>query len=225
MERIQMFDTPHKALRLAFSELLTLAGKTDFAQTIEIRTLKEKMRDVFSMVKSHSHHEDDVCFADLDQLVPNATQHDRTEHIRLHHVLDTLIIKINTINEGVQMGLNESVAGRTLYTELCNLHAEILIHMMEEERDTQPVFWKYMTDEQIAGFEPRILASMTPEMSALWMRYIIPTQPHEMLLGMFRGMKANAPFFVFEANMNLAKEVLPANAFEKLQDIFEPAFA
>jgi iron-sulfur cluster repair protein YtfE (RIC family) len=225
MARIQMFDTPHKALRLAFSELLNQAGKTDFTQSNEVDALKSTMKTVFSLVKSHSHHEDDICFADLDQIEPNATQHDRAEHERLHHRLDDLIVNIKIILECVKMGQDERVAGRFLYTDLCNLHAEMLVHMMEEERDTQPIFWKYMTDEQIMAFEPRILGNMTPEMSALWMRYIIPSQPHATLLEMFRGMLASAPPFVFEANMRLAREVLPAADFKKLEAAFEPAFA
>ena len=48
------------------------------------------------------------------------------------------------------------------------------------------------------------------------LRYIIPAQPHAELTGMFRGMKAAAPPFVFEANMQLAQTVLPAAEFEKL---------
>ena len=39
MKRYQLFDTPHKALRLAFSQLLTLAGKTDFSQSQEVMAL------------------------------------------------------------------------------------------------------------------------------------------------------------------------------------------
>ncbi len=222
MNRPQLFDTPHKALRLAFSQLLTQAGKTDFAQLRDSVGLKSKMVEVFSLVKSHSHHEDDICFAELDKIAPHATDHDRAEHVRLHHRLDDLTNIIKTIIDCIKMGQDETAAGRALYTELCNLHAEMLVHMMEEERDTQPVFWKFMPDEALGAFEARIMASMTPEMSALWLRYIIPSQPYPDLMGMFSGMRATAPSFVFEANMGLAKEVLSAAEYEKLEEAFEP---
>ncbi len=212
MSRMQLFDTPHKALRLAFSELLTLAGKTDFNQTDDISTLRNAMENTFSLVKSHSHHEDDICFFDLDQIAPHATQHDRAEHIRLHHQIDALMEKITTL----LTGQDKVEAGRSLYTDLCHFHAEMLVHMMEEERDTQPIFWNHMTDEQLGTFEPRIMAAMTPEMSALWLRYIIPTQTPAELVGMFRGMKAAAPPFAFDANMQLAQAVLTIAEFEKL---------
>lgn len=225
MARIQLFDTPHKALRLAFSDLLTLAGTTDFSHLKEVAALKEKMAAVFSLVYSHSHHEDDICFTELDQMAPNATRHDRQEHIRLHERLDTLLLVVSNLLDAIKSGKNAAEAGRDLYTELCTLHAEMLVHMMEEERDTQPIFWAHMTDEQIAGFEPRILGSMTPEMSALWMRYIIPSQPHAMRVDMFKGMQAHAPAFVFEANMRLAEEVLPTTEFENLESAFQPAMA
>jgi iron-sulfur cluster repair protein YtfE (RIC family) len=216
MPRLQLFDTPHKALRLAFSDLLTLAGKTDFTLVDDINVLRKEMENTFSMVKSHSHHEDDICFSDLDQIVPHATRHDRSEHIRLHHALDALMEKITILLNGVAIGQNKAEAGRSMYTDLCNLHAEMLVHMMEEERDTQPIFWQNMTDEQLASFEPRIMAAMTPEISDLWLRFIIPTQPHAELVGMFRGMKAAAPPFVFEANMQMAQAVMTTAEFEKL---------
>jgi iron-sulfur cluster repair protein YtfE (RIC family) len=225
MARYQMFDTPHKALRLAFSDLLTQAGKTNFNQSTEVSALQRTMKSVFALVKSHSHHEDDICFAALDSIVPNATQHDRAEHVHLHHRLDDLLVEVKTIKECIEIGQDEAVAGRFLYTDLCNLHTEMLNHMMEEERDTQPVFWEHMTDDQIAAFEPRIMATMTPDLSALWLRYIIPSQPHAELVGMFRGMQATAPSFVFDANMRLAEEVLSPAAFEKLEEAFEPVFA
>ncbi len=136
-----MFDTPHKALRFAFSEMLTQAGKTDFKQIKEVRALKDKMQQVFSLVKSHSHHEDDICFADLDKIAPNATQHDRLEHIRLHRKLDDLMVMAIIIIDGIKAERPGHITGRALYTDLCQLHAEMLTHMMEEERDTQPVFW------------------------------------------------------------------------------------
>jgi hypothetical protein len=225
MKRPQLFDTPHKALRLAFSQLLTQAGKTDFAQLRDAVALKNKMVEVFSLVKSHSHHEDDICFAELDKLAPHATDHDREEHIRLHHRLDDLTNIIKTISDCIKMGQDERTAGRTLYTELCNLHAEMLIHMMEEERDTQPIFWKFMPDEALGAFEAQIMASMTPEMSALWLRYIIPSLPYADLVGMFTGMRAAAPPFVFEGNMRLAQEVLTAAEYEILEEAFETVLA
>jgi Hemerythrin HHE cation binding domain len=225
MARTRLFDLPHKTLRFAFNELLTQAGRTDFAQNADAKALKETMKTVFTLVKSHSHHEDDICFADLDQIAPNATRHDREEHLRLHHRLDTLLVDIKTILECINMGQDESEAGRALYADLCDLHAEMLVHMMEEERDTQPIFWKYMTDEQIAAFEPRIMGAMSPEMSALWLRYIVAALSHAELVALFTGMRANAPSFVFEANMRLAQEVLNADAYGILEAAFQPAFA
>jgi iron-sulfur cluster repair protein YtfE (RIC family) len=221
MNRYLLFDTPHKALRLAFSQLLTQAGKTDFTEIKEIVALKNHMSEVFFMVKSHSHHEDDICFADLDNLAPNATQHDRAEHERLHTTLDELMSVIKTIIECVKMGQDETTAARAIYTDLCNLHAEMLNHMMEEECYTQPVFWQHMTDEELTAFEPRILNNMTPEMSRLWLRYIIPSKPHKERVGMLTAIKETAPSFVFESTMDLARTVLSSTEYARLAEVFE----
>lgn len=221
MARIQMLDTPHKALRFAFGKLLTQAGKTDFSQLEEVVALQSLQSDVFNMVRSHSHHEDDICFAALDKIVPNATQHDRSEHERLHLILDALEMNLEAIADSVRSGKDEAITGFALYTHLCVLHAEMLNHMMEEERDTQPIFWEHMTDAQLAAFEPKILASMTPEMSALWMQYIIPSQPMPKVIGMFKGMAATAPPAVVAGNLRLAKSVLSEVEYARLNDALD----
>ena len=91
MQRVQMFDTPHKALRMALGELLVLAGKTDFSNSSNIRGLQGLMRYVSTLIHSHSHVEDDLLFAALDHFTPAATKHDRAEHVRLHARLDELL--------------------------------------------------------------------------------------------------------------------------------------
>ncbi|MCF8245862.1 MAG: hemerythrin domain-containing protein [Saprospiraceae bacterium] len=220
MNRYQVFDVPHKALRLAFSNLLNLAGKTDFAIPQDIVALKKLMEEVFSLVYSHSHHEDDICFLELDKYVPNATAHDRAEHIKLHATLDKLMEQISTISQAVNNGQDGSIAGRALYTDLCILHANMLNHFMEEETDTQSLCWQYMTDDELKAFEPRIMAAMTPEMSMLWLKYILPTKSEKELVEMLTGMQQTAPRPVFDATMNLAERVLAPAEYEKLQTVF-----
>lgn len=223
MDRYQVFDVPHKALRLAFSNLLTLAGKTDFTISRDISALKELMAEVFNLVKSHSHHEDDICFPDLDKLLPSATKHDREEHVKLHARLDELMVDIETIIQAVVKGHDDAVAGRKLYTDLCVLHADMLKHMMEEETDTQPLYWQYMTDEELMLMEPRIMAAMTPEMSMMWLKYILPTKTGNELQEMLGGMKQFAPPPVFEATMALAETVLAPTEWVRLRQTFENA--
>lgn len=221
MNRIQMFDTPHKALRLAFSQLLTLAGKTDFQNARDVACLQRMMREVFSMVYSHSHHEDDICFAALDARMPNATHHDRAEHVRLHTRLDELEAQVAHL----LTHSSDARQGRTLYGELCQLHAEMLQHFLEEERDTQPLFWAHMSDAEISAFEPQILAAMTPEMSRLWLRYILPSATHPERVGMLTGMREHAPEGVFEDTMTLARQVLNEAEFSALETTLAPTFA
>lgn len=221
MNRYQIFDVPHKALRLAFSNLLTQAGKTDFSIPQDIALLKQLMAEVFSLVKSHSHHEDDICFPDLDQLLPEATKHDREEHIKLHARLDGLMMEIDSISQSPEA----VVAGRGLYTRLCVLHADMLNHMMEEERDTQPLYWQYMTDEELMAFEPKIMAAMTPDMSMLWLKYILPTKTETELVEMLGGMQQFAPPPVFEATMNLAETLLTPAEWSSFQQRFGQAIA
>lgn len=221
MTRKPVFDTPHKALRLAFGELATLAGKTDFYNISAVQALQKLMDEIFTLVYSHSHHEDDLSFAELDQRCPNATQHDRDEHQRLHQRLDELSAKVLSIVEALRAGQDQYAAGVALYTELCNLHTEMLIHMMEEERDTQALIWEHLSDEEIADQEARILGSMDPEIMALWTPYIIGSQPLKHVQEMFKGMLAAAPAFVVEGNLKVARQRLSVGEYAQVEAVLE----
>jgi iron-sulfur cluster repair protein YtfE (RIC family) len=221
MTRKPVFDTPHKALRLAFAELTTLAGKTDFYNISAVQALQKLMGDVFTLVYSHSHHEDEICFEELDQRCPNATQHDRDEHQRLHQRLDELNAKAHLMVEELRAGQDQSEEGEALHTRLCNLQAEMLIHMMEEERDTQPLVWKYLSDEEVAAQEARILSSMEPQIMALWTPYIIGSQPLKQVQEMFKGMQVSAPAFVMEGNLKVARQRLSTAEYAQLEAVLE----
>lgn len=206
MNRYKLFDTPHKALRLALSDLLTLAGKTDFTIAADIELLQQNMKVVFSLIHSHSSHEDDICFVALDKIAPDATTHDRTEHQRLHLLLNTFLQQIEGILIYRNKGLDVSVPGDSFYASLCLLHAEMLIHMIEEERDTQPVFWNYMTDEELQSFQPQILAAMTPEESDLWLQYIFASHTENEVAGMIKGISEKVSQNKYEHVLGIAKK-------------------
>ncbi|MBL7998448.1 MAG: hemerythrin domain-containing protein [Candidatus Kapabacteria bacterium] len=208
MSRIEVFSTPHRALRYAFGELTTKAGTTDFTNRQDVLDLRLRMHEVFTLVHSHSHHEDDICFAELDARCTNATVYDRNEHTRLHETLDELMARITGIEACVAIGQDETAAGKELYMELCLLHGEMLRHMMEEERDTQPIFWQYMSDDELQAFEHRIMAAMSPDLTMKWLTYILPSHTHNERVMMLAGAQSGMPAEAFNAVLSLAESVL-----------------
>lgn len=175
MYNVKLFHTPHRALRFALSKLVVNAGSTDPNVLQNLAELKSLAIEVFALIKSHSYHEDEICFAALDLIAPGNTEHDRLEHQRLHEKLDALIELFDHLSEIENQEDQTEFYWREIYCRICKLNEEMFIHMREEEELTEPIFHKNLSEQELIDFSPRILSSMDPQTAAMWNKYILPS--------------------------------------------------
>lgn len=211
-----IFNVPHKALRYIFGQLIQQAGVLNPGDPEAMSAFVQLFDDARKLVYSHSHHEDEIMFTDLDTVAAGATDHDRSEHIRLHAELDRMDASIRHLAKLAEKGMTNSADVDMLYNQLSRLHSDMLVHMLEEEIVTQPVFWKAMSEQELAGFEPRILAAMSAEETALWMKYIFLSHPTNEVALMLEGIRAESPTEVYRSLLDIARTALSAEAFDKV---------
>jgi hemerythrin HHE cation binding domain-containing protein len=215
--RLKSYDIPHKALRNALSQLSLLAGKTDFSDKKEVEQLYHLGSDVFLMLNKHAEDENEVVLADLELRCPGASAHDTEDHAALHvtqHQLEELLKKIYT---DVIAGKDATADGAEFYLSFSEYHGIYLEHTAEEERVTQPLLWKYFTDEELIGHRGRIMSKMPPEMLLKWFRFILPAQNPIERAAMLTGIKQMAPPPFFAQVMELAQKIISPQELEKLQ--------
>jgi hypothetical protein len=215
--RLKSYDIPHKALRNALSQLSLLAGKTDFSNKKEVEQLYHLGSDVFMMLNKHAEDENVVVLADLESRCPGASKHDTEDHTSLHVTQHQLEELLNKIHSDAQAGKNVTADGEEFYLAFSEYHSIYLEHTAEEERITQPLLWKYFTDEELIGHRGRIMSTMPPEMLLKWFRFILPAQNPMERAAMLTGVKQMAPPPFFAQIMELAQKVLSPQELEKLQ--------
>lgn len=206
--RYPIFSAPHKALRYALSRLVDLVGKMDIYETKQVDELVNLFNDLYTMIYSHSNHEDEILFNALDAIVPGKTIQDRNEHIRIHDDLDKLKVEIEIFAMNVYKNELHSDDVEILYNTICKLQSDMLIHMLEEESITQPLFWNYMTDEELEAFRPKIMAAMTPDESALWLKYIFASHSAVYVTELLNNIKQTAPEQVYQKIQRIAKGIV-----------------
>ena len=64
---MKTYDVPHKGLRNALSQASLLAGKTNFADVLEVEILYRLGADVFKILNIHAADEDEVTLAELEK--------------------------------------------------------------------------------------------------------------------------------------------------------------
>lgn len=211
-----IYEVPHKAIRNALSQLSLMAGNTDYNDHSEVEQLKDLAGQVFRMLETHAHHENNVPLKYLDQKVPGSSLHDRDDHNRidsdLHKIEKTLKELISKSGRGEDL----TYAGNDFYIKLSSFHSDYLQHMLEEELETQKLMWDNFTDEELFMQEAEIRSSIPPQEMLLWTKFMMPAFNHIKRIEILRSVRDAAPPEFFKAMMGITSSVLPAEAFLKL---------
>jgi hypothetical protein len=93
-----------------------------------------------------------------------------------------------------------------------------LEHMAKEEVLINEALWKHYTDEQIIELNQKLVASIPEEELALASKWMLRGINNYDAVNWLRSIKQSAPFFVFDALINVAEKELPADRFNAIQE-------
>jgi hypothetical protein len=216
MKRMKPYDVPHKGLRNALSQMQLLAGKTNYCDQNEVEQLYKLGEDVFKILTIHATDENEITLAELEQRCPGCSQHDMEDHEHIHVAQDRLEKLLADIYTGSKAGQDVTEDGEEFYLAFTEFHGTYLEHTAEEERVTQPLLWKYFTDEELASHRGKIMAKNPPATLLIWFRFVIPSQSHKERVGLLSGFKKMAPRPFFDEGMKVIRQVLTEKEFEEL---------
>jgi hypothetical protein len=217
MQRTKPYDVPHKGLRNALSQLSLLAGKTNYSSPSDIETLYHLSVEVFKILTIHADDENKVTLSELEDRCPGSSEHDLADHVQIHGAQDKLEKAIQEIYALSKSGKQPIQAGADFYLAFSEFHGKYLEHTAEEERVTQPLLWKYFTDDELASQRRKILSLNPPATLLTWFGFSVPALSHNERIGLLGGFKKMAPAAFFIEGMESLKRVLPENEFESLQ--------
>jgi hypothetical protein len=221
MNRMKPYDVPHKGLRNALSQVQFLAGKTDYSNQNEVEKLCKLGEDVFKILTIHANDENEVTLAELGQRCKGCSQHDFEDHEQIHIAQEKLEKLLSNIYTNSKAGQDVIRDGEEFYLAFSEFHGTYLEHTAEEERVTQPMLWKYFTDEELSSHRGRIMAKNPPQTLLIWFRFVIPSQSHKERVGLLSGFKKMSPELFFNEGMQVIKPVLSEREFDELNKALE----
>lgn len=213
---MKSYDVPHKGLRNALSQLQLLAGKTDYSSPDEVKQLYHLGEDVFKILTLHATDENEVTLAELEKRCPGAAQHDIEDHEHIHLTQDKLEKLLATLYAKSKAGQDVREEGAEFYLAFSEFHGTYLEHTAEEERITQPLLWKYFSDEELAAHRGKIMAKNPPQTLLIWFKFVLPAQSHPERVGLLSGFKKMAPDAFFQEGMQVIQRVLTEAEFMAL---------
>lgn len=211
MERVNIYGFPHKGIRNGLSQLLLLAGKTDYTSPQAVNQLYELSQEVLEILDLHVHSEETVVLPAIEAKVQESVQ----ENIEEHEALEKEIGGISQLIEDVQSNPNPAT-GVAYFNAINGFMSRYLLHMEMEEIEINAIIWNVFTDEEIMAWHGQVMSTLTPNQIMLWFKYIVPAlNPMEqsIILG---GLKANAPEEFYQAMMDMLKDNLIETKHSKL---------
>lgn len=215
--RLKTFDIPHKGLRNLLAQVTMLAGTTNFTNKTEVNRLHQLGRDLFQLLTEHARDENEIVLAALEARQPGAGAHNEEEHEviekqqqKLEQLLEKLVARSR---EGAEVN---HVAGQ-FYFEMNRFQSNYLLHMLEEEEETQRLLWKYFTDAELLDLRKQIVGRMAPASQLHWYRFAAPYMSHQSRLQWLEAVKKAAPQPFFEQIMETLELVLTRDDYRQLK--------
>ena len=219
--RPHLYTGIHKALRKYMSAVLTSVGQLDPNDDLQCREVMADIQQLLDVLHGHVETENTMVHPAIEARYPGTLAGITAEHAghevaieQLRHYTRTLL----TLS-----GKERGAFALFLYRELSSFVAENLEHMLREETLNQHLLWAAYSDAELLAIEEAIHASLPPEKMAVLLPWIVSAISVEERLEMYQGMRQNAPAFVFDNALSVARSCLPARAWEKLSTALEVA--
>lgn len=202
--RVDLYTFVHKAQRFHLFHLSDAIGLADLNNPIEAEAISKQVLYLMDHLKDHAQNEHTYIHP-LFQAVGSVGDHFDREH----EELEKEIARIEKIV--VQKHWNDLYSA---YTRFLGIY---LLHLNEEEAAQRDILWVNYEDKGLAAVFNRFKMERPPLLAKDDFEFMLPALSMPELVGMFRGMKANAPSVVFQGACDTAARILGESKWRKLQ--------
>lgn len=222
--RYDIYSEIHKALRAIMGDTLAKVGRLDSQDAQEVATVLQQTSDLLRMCRSHLEHENQFIHPALEARRPASSHATADDHVGHDLALRNLWLDLEAVSSTTAE--DRDLAVKRLYRDLSVFVAENLQHMDREERENNSVLWAGYSDEELAGIEKALVASLQPDEMSLTISWMIPALTPRERARKLAGIRAGVPAPVFQHVLALSRPGLSEAGWNKLQrDLDLPASA
>jgi hemerythrin-like domain-containing protein len=212
MATVRSFAAPHKGLRYVMSKFGLRLGQTDVRDASALEQLKSLGVEMFTLLNDHVHTENEHTLRHLEERVPGASAHDRSDHEKLDQIQKDLQRRMLELN-----GRETPDELHTLYLNFALFQSQYFEHIDEEETVTERLLQSHFSDAELIGHRHAIMKRLAPATLILWLKYIVPAQRVDESISMLSGLKANAPQELFIEVMSVISTEMEPERYRELE--------
>jgi hemerythrin-like domain-containing protein len=210
MQRYNIFNMIHKALRaLLYDTALTLQ-QTYFGNVDEAKTALRKVEAVLHQFEQHTRHENQFILPLITAYEPRLVEAFEKEHEEDQRIGDQLKHLVN-IFHATTLEDEKVVAGSGVAKAFMDFMIFNLEHMAKEERVLNPVLWAYYTDIQLLQMNARLVASIPAPDKAVSSKWVMRGISNREAIMWLKAVKHTASRPEFQAILSLTDTELPVH--------------
>jgi hypothetical protein len=213
-QRFSFYRQVHKGIRAAAHAMVERAQRTDFSQPRQVEELSRAVEEAFAIFEGHAAKETEFMTPLLRVCAPGLAADSDGEHREQELRLRDLRRALQAAARG---GPSAPALGHAFVVGLSRFEGEMLVHMADEEERLMPALWVAFDDEALARIHQALLASIAPAEKAQVIGWMLPALSAPERVELLRGIRATAPPPAFEALRGLARRVLPADDWDRLE--------
>lgn len=219
-ERLNLYRSIHKGVRLLLHRLVEQAGRTDYTDDRQVAELCAAARDGFDLLQFHADHEERFLAPLIRAAAPEVGRALAAAHRDQEAQLPALLA---LLDEARAAGPRADALGHAFSVALSRLAGELLVHMADEEERAMPALQQALSEDQLREVHKTLQAAVPPAQMAAWAALLLPAASAPERFALLSGVRATAPAEVFQGLLALARRVLPADAARELEGRLLPA--
>ena len=157
MQRIDLLQLIHKALRHAMFTTNLESGRVDYADADATKRVEEAWNQLRENLGHHAQHEDEIIFPLLDARAPGEADGLKHDHTVIHALEADMSALLDRLRAEPSTDLRR-LLGREFHRSMQPFTAACLSHFDEEERHLMPRLWALYTDDELQAAFGRIMA-------------------------------------------------------------------
>lgn len=219
-KRFDIYAGVHKGLRSFMAEALVATGRMDPYDPADLAATLAQVRGLLEFCREHLHAENQFLHSAMQARRPGSacdTAKDHDGHLDAFEQLETDMLAVERAKNGAGAD-----AALRLYRHLALFVGENLEHMHVEETTNNAVLWATYSDEELVEIHQAIVASVSPAMMAVFLRWAVPAMTPAERAGLFTGIQSGAPREVFERMLATARPHLGERDWTKLMAALAP---
>lgn len=219
-QRFNIYAGIHKAVRAFLCDTLARVATLDIEDRQATADTIKQLRDLLRFCSDHIVHEDRFVHPAMERRRPGSSAGTAQDHLHHARTVASLMAASETLEQGAPE--DRPAAWNRLQRELAVFVGENLLHMDTEENANNAVLQACYSDQELVMLHQEILAALTPLEMAMSTRWILIGSSPAERAQLMAGMRADAPPAAFEAMLDLARDSLAPDDWDRLAATLAP---